>query len=102
MSGPLELRQAWHGMAFLPFCGDEAPKFSRSTYVNILSQALSLSLSLSISLSVLRSTILAMDKFTSDVQTPPSKKPAAEPEDAAAPEKKALPKGVVLGKDGKP
>lgn len=42
-----------------------------------------------------------MDKFFGDVQKT-NKKPTAESEDPAAPEKKALPKGVVLGKDGKP
>ena len=48
-----------------------------------------------------RAALFAMDKFFSDVQKT-NKKPAVEPEDPAAPEKKAIPKGVVLGKDGKP
>ncbi len=51
--------------------------------------------------SLLHVAILAMDKFFNDVQKT-NKKPTADPEDPAAPEKKALPKGVVLGKDGKP
>lgn len=42
-----------------------------------------------------------MDKFFNDVQKA-NKKPAVESNDASPPEKKALPKGVVLGKDGKP
>ncbi|CAD6572592.1 MAG: hypothetical protein ASARMPREDX12_005318 [Alectoria sarmentosa] len=42
-----------------------------------------------------------MDKFFSDVQKK-DRKHTTESEDPAAPEKKALPKGVVLGKDGKP
>ena len=43
----------------------------------------------------------SMDKFFSDVQKK-DRKHTTESEDPAAPEKKALPKGVVLGKDGKP
>lgn len=42
-----------------------------------------------------------MDKFFNDLQKA-NKKPTTDSEDTAAPEKKALPKGVVLGKDGKP
>ena len=42
-----------------------------------------------------------MDKFFNDVQRK-NKKPTADAEDSEPPEKKALPKGVVLGKDGKP
>ena len=45
--------------------------------------------------------IVAMDKFFNDVQKK-NKKPTADAEDPESPEKKSLPKGVVLGKDGKP
>ena len=46
----------------------------------------------------------AMDKFFNDIQKT-KKKPAAtaaESDEPESSEKKALPKGVVLGKDGKP
>ncbi|MCJ1273910.1 hypothetical protein MMC21_001703 [Puttea exsequens] len=46
-----------------------------------------------------------MDRFFSDVQKQQKKKPPtgrAEPEPEGEPVKRALPKGVVLGKDGKP
>ena len=48
-----------------------------------------------------------MDKFFSDIQKTKQKPPTTDSEDtpAAAPEEKkssSLPKGVVLGKDGKP
>lgn len=45
-----------------------------------------------------------MDKFFSDVQRKQNK-PTSEPaesESSEVPPKKAIPKGVVLGKDGKP
>ena len=42
-----------------------------------------------------------MDRFFSDIQKA-NKKPAAESEDLTAPEKKAIPRGVVLDKNGKP
>ncbi|KAF6218451.1 hypothetical protein HO133_005800 [Letharia lupina] len=42
-----------------------------------------------------------MDKFFNGIQKT-NQKPTADPEDPTAPEKKAIPKGVVLGKDGKP
>ena len=45
-----------------------------------------------------------MDKFFTDVQKQ-QKKPATESgdaKDAETPPKKTIPKGVVLGKDGKP
>lgn len=56
---------------------------------------------LSLSFTLLQTAISTMDKFFNDVQKA-NKKPAAESDDASPPEKKALPKGVVLGKDGKP
>lgn len=45
-----------------------------------------------------------MDKFLSDVQKKPKKSvtDTGEPEDSDKPAKTAFPKGVVLGKDGKP
>lgn len=52
-------------------------------------------------LSLLRVPVSAMEKFFSDVQKT-TKKPTPKSEDPAASEKKSLPKGVVLGKDGKP
>ena len=51
--------------------------------------------------SLLRAAPSAMDRFFNDIQKA-NKKPATESEDPATPEKKAIPKGVVLGKDGKP
>ena len=42
-----------------------------------------------------------MDKFFNDIQKK-NKEPTPDSEDTATPEKKTLPKGVVLGKDGKP
>lgn len=62
---------------------------------------LSLSIPLPPSLPLLPHDCCAMDKFFNDIQKT-NKKPTADSEDTPAPEKKALPKGVVLGKDGKP
>ena len=48
-----------------------------------------------------------MDKFFSQIQKPKQQSESTapskpEPQNQEAPQKKALPKGVVLGKDGKP
>lgn len=47
-----------------------------------------------------------MDRFFANVQKKPDSKPAEtalnSPGDEGGPEKKTLPTGVVLGKDGKP
>ena len=53
----------------------------------------------------LNQSLSGMDRFFSDVQKQQKKKPPtgrAEPEPEGEPVKRALPKGVVLGKDGKP
>ena len=78
-------------------CGAKAPKFSRQAEHQMSKQFDTPSPSLLF----LAQHISAMDKFFNDVQKA-NKKPTAESEDPAAPEKKAIPKGVVLGKDGKP
>ena len=88
--------EAWEYHEVVSFiCGDEAPEFNR---VQNISNATHLHLSHFFH----TAAIPAMDKFFNDIQKTNKNKPPPDPEEPAAPEKKALPKGVVLGKDGKP
>lgn len=91
-AGPLKLER-YQVVSLSFFCGDEAPKFNR-VYKHFQYNPLHLS-------RFFHAAILAMDKFFNDIQKT-NKRPPTESEEPAAPEKKALPKGVVLGKDGKP